>query len=655
MSKQASHFYEFGPFRVDTEERILLKEGHPLPLPPKVFDTLLALVEKSGRIVEKDELMKTVWPDTFVEESNLTVNISVLRRTLHEGSSEQQYIETVSKRGYRFTANVRELMGEASGVQREELADSHTAPEEKRRTEQKTENLTEQEKNMTRLAAPDNLRLSFALNKTVVIGIALLVALIVPLSYFWISTRSKQTQTNAAVRTIAVLPFNPMSAEGTDEYLGLGMADALITRLSNIREVIVRPTSAVRKYTGAQREAVSIGQELRVDAVLEGSIQRLGDRIRVTVQLVNVRDGSPLWADTFDEKLTDVFKLEDAISERMTGALPLKLTGEEKRLLTKRYTENSEAYQAYIKGRYYSFKFTEDGIDKGIEYFHQAIELDPRYALAYAGLADAYTIAADWHLSPGEAMQKARAAAKRALEIDETLAEAHTSMAIVNLNYDWKWDAAESEFKRAIQLNPSYAPAHILYGEYLAIMQRFDESLAEMKRALELDPLSPDINTLQGEPFYFAREYDRAIDQFKKAAEMAPDLWLAHYYLGLAYEQKGDSPRAVSEFQKAMAIDEIPEVMSGLGHNYAVSGRKKEALKLLEELKEQSNQRYVSPYDMAIIQAALGDKDLAVASLQAAYEDRSEWMLLLKVDPRLDSLRSDQRFEVLTRQVGLTP
>ncbi|MBI3948864.1 MAG: tetratricopeptide repeat protein [Acidobacteria bacterium] len=332
----------------------------------------------------------------------------------------------------------------------------------------------------------------------------------------------------------------------------------------------------------------------------------------------------------------------------------LTLTGAEKRQLTKRFTENIEAYQAYLKGRYFWNKRTREGLKKGIEYFQQAIEKDPSYASAYSGLSDSYALVVlQEALSPNEGFPKARAAAERALEIDETLAEAHTSLAFVRQAYDWDWLSAETEFKRAIKLNPSYATGHHWYAMYLTAMERFDEAITEIKRAQELDPVSLVINTNVGVVLYFARQYDQAIEQLRNTLDMDPSFVWARIYLGLSYEQKGQWPEAIAEFRKARLLDETPVISAALGHAYAMAGRGREVEEVLAELKRLSQQRYVSPYSVAIIYTSLGGKDQAFEWLQKAYEGRSVGLYRLKVEPRLDSLRSDPRFQDLLRRIGL--
>jgi TolB-like protein/Tfp pilus assembly protein PilF len=575
--------YEFGPFSFHTADRLLLREGHFVPLKPKILDLLLVLVENRGHIVEKDALMKQVWPDSFVEENNLAVGISALRKVLGEGSDGQAYIENIPRRGYRFVAPVAIVA-------------------------QPSEQLT----------TPTNLN-----------------------------------HQDLPRTSIAVLPFKHMGSREDEEYLGLGITDALITRLSNVRQVIVRPTSAVRKYQDVL-DPIAVGQELRVESVLDGSIQRSGQRIRVTVQLISISNGAALWAAKFDEQFTDIFEVEDSISEQMTKALTLKLTGEEKQQLVKHHTEDSEAYQAYLRGRYFWNKRTPDDFKRAIECFQQAITIDPNYAIAYSGLADCYIHVSVYSvLSPKEYLPKAEATALKAIQLDDTLAEAHASLAFHKTQI-WDWSGADKEYKRALELNSNYAATHQWYSIYLRVVGRFDEAIAEMKIALELDPLSLSFNAGLGFCFYAARLYNQAIEHLLAALELDSNFGATHFFLGLAYTQKKMYDEAIVSYQKARTLlADLPEALAYIGHAYAMSGNRDEAQKVLDELLEILPQRYVEPYFIASIYTALDEKDQAFAWLEKGFEDHIASMANLKVDPMLDNLRDDPRFESLLQRMGL--
>jgi serine/threonine protein kinase/TolB-like protein/Flp pilus assembly protein TadD len=458
---------------------------------------------------------------------------------------------------------------------------------------------------------------------------------------------------SSAHLVIAVLPFKPISAQSRDPYLELGMADALITKLSRIRRLVVRPTSAVRKYTELEQDPVAAGREQGVEAVLDANVQELGDRIQVTVRLVSVKDGRALWTGAFETKSTDRFLLQNAIAEQITRALALKLTPEEKERLAKHDTQDATAYQLYQKGRYFWNRRTEDDLKEGIEYFRQAIDRDPNYALAYAGLADSYAVLGIFETLPSrEAFSKAKEAALNALAIDDTLAEAYTSLACALQSYDWDWPGAERAYKRALALNPNYATAHHWYSNYLDALGRTEEALAEMQRAQALDPRSLIITSSIGLVLYHARRYDQAIEQYRKAIEMDRTFARAHWFLGLAYEQKAMFKEAVTEFQEATRFGISPFTIAALGHAYALSSRKGDAQQMLNQLIAMSKQRYISPYAIATVYLGLGEKEQALAWLEKAYEDRSEVFVWLKVEPLLDSLRSDPRFADLLRRIG---
>jgi len=452
-----------------------------------------------------------------------------------------------------------------------------------------------------------------------------------------------------------VLPFKPLVAETRDEALELGMADTLINNLSSIKQVTVRPLSAVRQYKSLEQDAAAAGREQNVDAVLDGSIQKAGDKIRLTVRLVRVADGGEIWSERFDEKLTDIFAVQDSVSRKVSDLLAVTLTGEEKTRLTKRHTGDVEAYRIYLMGRYHLSRLTDDGFRKGRDFFQQAIDKDPNYALAYAGLADAYNRLGGWNvLPPGESFPSARAAALKALELDEQLAEAHTMLGSVKFFYDWDWSSAERELRRANEINPNYADGHQMYSYFLSVMGRLDEAMTEMRRAQELDPLSIEKLGGLGEILFYQRRFDQAIEQCRKTLEMDPNSGFAHWAIGNVYVKKGQFAEAIAEYQKAIPLSgDSPDEPASLAYALALSGKRREALQVIDELKERSQRSYISPTQVAIIYSGLGDKDQAFAWLNKAYEGRDFILVYLKVDPSFDSLRSDPRFADLQRRVGL--
>ncbi|HEX4899948.1 MAG TPA: protein kinase, partial [Pyrinomonadaceae bacterium] len=477
-------------------------------------------------------------------------------------------------------------------------------------------------------------------------------------SFFPLSERTtlSNEEPTTLSRSIAVLPFQVLRVEEkSEEFLGMGLADAIITKLSNIQRIIVRPTSAVVKYFDGTHNILAAGQELNVGYVLDGRIQRAGDRIRVTVQLVTVRDGQPVWAAKFDENYTDIFAVEDSISEQVAHALVPHLSGEERELLLRRETENANAYQAFLKGRYLWAKFTPDDFRLAVEQFREAIRLDPNYAQAHVGVADYYNWAAIFGLgSPNENFPEAKSAAIRALEIDETLAEAHAALAFTNLCYDWDWFGAEERFRRSIELNANYGPAHQWYSNLLAAQGRFEEAIAEIKHALEINPLSLMDRSITGWTHYHARQYERAEQELLSALEIDRSFSNCYLMLGLVYERLGrydDSLACLNKATELMSGSVVP--FWAIGYTLAVSGKRDEAKAVIARLEGLSHQTYVSPYFLALVHTALGDHDLAFEFLDRAAENRDEWMIWLGVEPKLDPLRSDPRFALLLNRIGL--
>ena len=456
-------------------------------------------------------------------------------------------------------------------------------------------------------------------------------------------------------QSIAVLPFVDLSPEKGHEYLCEGIPETLINALNHIEGLWVPARASAFSFKGKDYNLSDIGQKLNVETVLEGSVLVIGDNLRVTPRLSHVKNGSQIWSDIYNKKLTDLFTIQDEIAQEIVRALKIKLLGEKEVQIVKRYTENPEAYNFYLKGRFYWNKRTEEEVKKGIESFQQAIEKDPSYAVAYAGLADCYNAFGFYGVQPPkEAFSKAKAAAQKALEIDQSLAEAHTSLAYAKLYYDWDWPGAEKEFKLSLQLNASYPTTPHWYAEYLAAMGRLDEAVAEKKKAGRLDPLSMIINTTIGWMYYFAHKYDQAIEQIKKALEIDPNFVPAHYWLGQACLLKGSFPEAILEFQKAMNLSKgSAYTVAGLAHAYAVSGQIAEAKNLLGRLIELSKTKYVSAYDVTEVYAGLGKQDLALDWLEKAFEERSRALVFLKVEPKVDGLRANPRFKAILKKMRL--
>jgi DNA-binding winged helix-turn-helix (wHTH) protein/TolB-like protein/Tfp pilus assembly protein PilF len=676
MREQRQGLYEFDLFCVDTGKRLLLRQGEPVPLKPKVFETLLVLVQNSGRVLDKDELMQTIWPDTIVEENNLTQNISAIRKALGERRDEHRYVVTVPGRGYRFVADVREPHVEdkngdhargngtfkvqpsiegASTPQAEWIAPQAVTQAEIQEELKEYEKEKDDAQNVLALQMRARRRFRW-IGGIALLVFTLLISFVVVLPRLLRSSgESRVAETDQAVKSIAVLPFKPLGAEA-EEYIGPGMADALITKLSNTGQITVRSTSAVLRYNKQSQDPLAAGRELGVDSVLDGKIQRVGERVRVTVQLVRVSDGASLWAQTFDEKFTDIFAMQDSISEQVTKALTLQLSRDERERMLKRYTENTEAYQAFLKGRYFLDKRTAASFKKAMEYFQQAIGHDQNFALAYVGLSDCYHRLVQFAvMSPAEGIPKANAAVTKALSLDNSLAEAHATLGVISFRFLWDFPTAERELKRAIELDPRYATAHMWYALYLQGMNKLPESEQEMELAAKLDPLSVTINNALADYYFQHRQYDRALEQYRKTLELDPSFPSATGMIGRIYEQKGMYKEALAQYEKVAVLTDNKNRMAVAGYTYAISGRKDEARKVLDELLKRSQQTYMPPYSIAVIYLGLGEKDNAFVWLEKAYDDHSLTPGPLLYDPRLDNLRSDPRYQDLLKRIGLPP
>ncbi len=609
----SARFYEFGPFRMDTVNHV------------------------RTRVLDKDELMSRLWPDTVVEESNLTQNVYLLRKVLGEEPEADAYIETMPKRGYRFVASVNEVDPASTNLIVEEHSRSRLFIEHEDDADVALKFAAEAEQSIQAKALTAGRwekQASWWKLGAIILGVCILgLGLTIALSYFWTKSKSTATARATSIRSIAVLPFKPLGTDPSDDYLGLGMADTLITRLSRMNQIVVRPTSAVRKFTSPNQDLMAAGRELKVDAVLETTMQRDSDRIKVNLRLVRVSDGSSLWSGKVDERVDDVFAVQDRVSEKVARALLPQLSGNDTNLLAKHYTQNREAHDLYMRGIFQWYTSATDPAKKqqAIKFFNQAIEKDPDFALAYAALANTYMdLSGD--APPTETMPKAKEAALKALQIDDTLADSHRSLGIVKAYYDWDWAGAEKEFKRAIELDPNSLEAHRAYSLYLTATGRSVEALAE---------------ALAG-----AREYDQLIAEGRK---MEPNDPYVHFWTSAAYGQKGMHEEAITEAQKAASLSRGSTIMKAqLGYTFAVAGRRDEAENILSELKALAAQRYVSPYDIALIYVGLGNKEQAFAWLEKAYQERARRLWALKVNPSWDMLRSDPRFADLLRRIGLS-
>lgn len=566
----AASVFQFGAFSLDAGERMLLRDGRLVPLPAKVLSTLIILVRNHGHVVEKEFLMKEVWPDEVVEEGNLAQHIFMLRKALGEGT-EHNYIETVPRRGYRFFAELIE-------------------PEEK---------------------------------------------------------------ADEGIESVAVLPFANASPDPDMDYLSDGITESIMNSLSRLPQLKVIARNTVFSFKGLGIDAREVGRNLGVRVVVMGVVQRFGEQLVVSAELIDVEDGSRIWGERYERRVSAIFSLQDELAWEIATNLCLTLSGEHRRQLEKRFTENREAYELYLKGRYYWARRATEDLKKGVAYFRQAVAADPNYAMAHAGIADCLVLlglfgAAD----PREIMPQAKASALRSIQLDET-GEAHASLGQIELVYDWDWTAAGADFRRAIRLSPTYPTARQWYGEYLVSMGLSEQGLAELKRARDLDPLSLIINTNLGLNFYFARRYDLAIEQLNQALELEPGFFRAHLHLGMCYERKSMYSEAVVEFEKARSISENSWTLAGLGHCHASFGARAEAERILDQLSELSRRQFVSCATIAVVHAGFEDHVAQTLEwLEKAYQERSGLLIWLEVWPIFDHCRSDDRFVRLLRRIG---
>ncbi len=627
--------YEFGEFLLNPQERLLLCDGKPVALTPKAFELFLVLVRNEGHLVEKEELLRTVWPDVAVEEGNLAVMVSHLRKVLGDDRGTHAFIETVPRHGYRFVAPVtRRPVPEPPDTGIDVAPPQQALPEDDPATARVPLPIAAAAGPRTRV--PPSLVL------------ALVVFAVCTAILAWRTIRQNRAVAAGAdaIHSLAILPFQEIGGQTADNYLGEGTADALITRLGRFNSLIVRPTSAIERYGGPNLNPVQIGKQQAVDAVLEGLMQRQGDRIRLTVQLVRVHDGATLWADSFDEKFTDLFALEDEISQRVARQLQIHLSRADVKGMERRPTQNTAAYDAYLKGRYFWNQRTTDSVQRGLGYFRQAIALDPHFAEGYEGIADSYaTMGLYGSMPPDQAFPAARKAALRALSMDDSLADAHATLGLISFYYDWDGAAAEDEFQRALEINPNYAMAHSWSGETLAAMGRFPEAMREARRALNDDPLSLIVNSNAGWTFFLAGQSGQAIQILQKAIEFDPSFPRTHFRLGMIYEASGHSHEAIDEFRKAVQFsNQNPYYEASLAEAYGQEGDAQDANRVLALLKTRAQSEYVPAFGFALVYEGLHDKQAAFQWLQKASLDHSTSMAFAKTDPSLASLRSDQRF-----------
>jgi DNA-binding winged helix-turn-helix (wHTH) protein/TolB-like protein/Tfp pilus assembly protein PilF len=644
MSKmsQSQGIYEFTGFRLEVQERLLLRNGAPVSITPKIFDMLLLFLENPNRLLGKDEIMRTVWPATHVDEATLTRTISELRKTLGQTAGEANFVQTVPKRGYRFVAPVETMSDPATGISvAPEPVSQPPAPPLLQASTPLVSSL-----NTRRW--PSNLR---EFRPGAILSVVL-AGTLVALAGVW-ALAVEFGHTSRVSQSVAVLPFKHLGNSGTDQFLELGIADTLITRLSSVPTLTVRPTSAVRKYSDPEQDPAAVGRILKVDSVLDGSVQTMLDQIRVTLRLIRVRDAKPLWAATLDGDSRDLFSLQDSVSEEVAKALKLQLSPNEKDVFVKRPTDNNGAYGSYLKGRFFLGKRSPEGYQKAIDYFQEATRSDPSYAMAYAGLADVYLmLQGDALENPQEATPKARAAAEKALQLDPALGAAHNSLAAIAEDYDRDYPRAEKEFKLALKLDPGFAAAHEWYADYLGLMGRFDQALAEDERALEIDPLSLTINEKKGKVLLWARRYDQAIVQLQKTLEMDPSFSPALTWLSRVYAVRGMVSESLAESQKQNQAQHGAAHLETLAMAYAAAGDKQAAMEILQQLHARAQQEYVSTFNLAYVYLFLKENDKALEELDAALEKHDMNVSSLKVDPLLDPLRGDPRFRALLKRAN---
>ncbi|MFL6254554.1 MAG: winged helix-turn-helix domain-containing protein [Pyrinomonadaceae bacterium] len=626
MSEQTGRFYSFDSFLIDAARRTLLRDGKTVPLKPKAFETLLALVDNRGRVVGKDELMRALWPDSFVEEANLTQQVSLVRKALGDDPKEPRFIVTVPGRGYSFVADVCEA-GEPHAT------GSHEPKPE-----------------AGEAASPPRPGRRWAL---LLAALATVVAVAFALGYWW----SRRGGAPAPVKSVAILPFKSEAGGGEDDYLRFGLADALSTKLGGLRQVAVLPTSEVLKYDKPGQDPLAAGRALGADAVLDGVLRKDGDRVRVTARLLDVHTGRTLWAETFDEPWAGIFDVQDAITARVGEGLAVSLDLRDRERLAKRPTDNPEAYVLYMQGEYLVGKHTQENYLRARELYQRATELDPKFADAYVSLAQSYA----WPppgLSTGEAYERQKELLTKALAIDPTLANAHALLAATKWRTEWDWAGAERGFRAALELSPNDHAVHFRFGGFLVSQGRFEEGLAHLRRAHELSPTSLAVSGILGIMYVYARRYDDAIAQCREVTGLDPNIPPAHACLGLAYSFKGMSREAVEELEQAVRLGAPnPTGTRGyLGHVYARAGRRAEALRTLEEVKKLEQQEQHADWGAeAVIYAGLGENELAFRCLEKSLQEKEWWVSSLKVNPLFDPLRSDPRFDDLVRRTGLTP
>jgi TolB-like protein/DNA-binding winged helix-turn-helix (wHTH) protein/Flp pilus assembly protein TadD len=648
-----SSVVRFGTYEVSFQSGEVRKAGLRIRVQQQPMKLLEILLEHPGEVVTREELRSRVWADESFGDFDQAVNIAIakLRSALGDSAENPRFIETLPKRGYRFIADVSVVDADAR-PKRPESAAGDLSATEATEVKDKGDNNNDNNKDKlqgTGLAVAPKRRLWL----TPWIIVALTLVLILPI-LFVLLLRSRG-RAPAGIRSLAVLPLENLSGDASQNYFADGMTDELITDLAQISALRVISRTSVMAYKGARKPLPQIARELNVDAVVEGTVLHSGDQVRITAQLIEASTDKHLWSQSYEGEFRDTLALQNRVAREIADQIRINLTPQEQAALKNVRVVNPEAYESYLKGRYFWNKRTADGLKAALAYFNQAIEEDPKYAQAYSGLADTYALLGDWQyavMTPKEAFPKAKAAAIKALELDSALGEAHNSLAFVLDGFDWDFDSAGKEFRRAIELNPGYATAHHWYAWHLSLLGRYDEAIAEMRKAENLDPLSLIINADLAELLVLAHSYDESIQQSRKTIEMDPNFALAHNQLAQAYLQKHMYDKAVAELQKAVQLSGgSPTSMANLARAYVLSGNRSEAEKLLSDLKKRSNPGHSNASEIAMIYASLGDTDQAMSWLEKGYEERFNPGVLLR--PGFDPLRSDSRFQNLVHRIGL--
>jgi TolB-like protein/DNA-binding winged helix-turn-helix (wHTH) protein/Tfp pilus assembly protein PilF len=632
----------FGVFEVDLRAGELRKHGVRVRLQEQPFQVLAMLLERAGQVVAREELQKKLWPaDTFVDfDHGLNKAVNKIRDALGDSAESPRFVETVARRGYRFIAEVK--AADEPPVRSPELAPTQlTSP---RSPASQTGDRAE----LVGTNAMPRRRLPTLAWK---FSAFVLLAVIATFAAWKIHSRNRPA---SAIHSLAVLPLESLSNDASQDYFADGMTDELISDLGQIRALRVISRTSVMAYKHARKPLPQIARELNVDAIVEGTVLRSGDQVRITAQLIDAAADKHLWSQSYEGELKDTLALQNQVARAIADQIRINLNPQEQAALKTAKVVNPEAYESYLKGRYFWNKRTPDGLKVALAYFNQAIDEDPNYAQAYSGLADTYALLGDWQygvMTPKEALPKAKAAAIKALELDSTLSEAHNSLAFCFDAFDWNLESAGKEFQRAIELNPGYATAHHWYAWHLSLLGRYDNAIEEMRKAKSLDPLSLIINADLAELLVIAHFYDESIIQSRKTIEMDPNFALARNQLAQAYLQKHMNAEAIVELQKAVELSEgCPTCIANLARAYAASGRTRDALKQLSELKNHSNGGYSDAAEVSMVYAALGDKDQAMHWLEIGYEQRFNPGVLLR--PGFDPLRSDPRFQNLVHRIG---